>query len=80
MYKYKLRMKGNLKLVGELLMRGIMTPKVGLHIMNELLESRDKDKLEALASFMTTVGEFFEVILLRRHSHFSHADEFPRDH
>eukprot|EP01053_Blabericola_migrator_P000451 Blabericola_migrator_1__450@NODE_1107_length_5417_cov_89_354766_g12_i1_p3_GENE_NODE_1107_length_5417_cov_89_354766_g12_i1NODE_1107_length_5417_cov_89_354766_g12_i1_p3_ORF_typecomplete_len179_score42_87MIF4G/PF02854_19/2_4e20SRP68/PF16969_5/0_047_NODE_1107_length_5417_cov_89_354766_g12_i147825318 len=58
--KYKTRMKGNLKFAGELLKRGMMNTRVAMHIMDTLMQNKGEYQLEALATFMTTVGPFLE--------------------
>lgn len=57
--KYKTRMLGNIKLVGELIRNGMLAPKIALAVSAEL--ARDdpgvrEERLETLAVFLETVG------------------------
>lgn len=57
--KYKTRMLGNIKLVGELIRHGMLAPKVAISVATEL--ARDdalvlEERLETLAVFLETVG------------------------
>jgi hypothetical protein len=57
--KYKTKMLGNIKLVGQLIRHGMLSPKIALSVAGELIRDdpmvRD-ERLETLAVFLETVG------------------------
>jgi len=62
--KYKTRMLGNIKLVGELIRHGMLAPKIALSVAAELLRDdpivRD-ERLETLAVFLESVGSSLDI-------------------
>lgn len=58
--KYKTRMVGNIRLVGELLVRKLIPSKVMLAILDELLSGPTPEALEAAAVLLTVVGPTFD--------------------
>jgi hypothetical protein len=58
--QYKMRMIGNIKFVGALLVRKMLASKVMLAIMEELLQDPTPEALESLASLLTVVGPTFD--------------------
>eukprot|EP00439_Symbiodinium_sp_Y106_P066941 s740_g10.t18 len=59
MVKYKTKMLGNIRLVGELIRHGMLAPKIAIAVASEL--ARDdpavrSERLETLATFLETVG------------------------
>mmetsp|Transcript_208 Transcript_208/g.696 ORF Transcript_208/g.696 Transcript_208/m.696 type:complete len:821 (-) Transcript_208:118-2580(-) len=66
-HKWKLRMVGNVKLVGQLLVQELVKSKVLIICAEELLASRTADAMELLASLLTTVGLKFDVPSWRHH-------------
>jgi len=57
--KYKTKMLGNIRLVGELIRHGMLAPKIAIAVASEL--ARDdpavrSERLETLATFLETVG------------------------
>jgi len=57
---YKMRMLGNIKFVGSLLVRKMLASKVMLAIMEELLQEPTPEALESLAALLTVVGPTFD--------------------
>lgn len=57
---YKMRMLGNIKFVGALLVRKMLASKVMLAIMEELLQEPTSEALESLAALLTVVGPTFD--------------------
>jgi hypothetical protein len=59
--RYKQRMLGNIRLVGELLTRKMLSPKVLIGCSHELLAAPFvPDRLESLAALLTTAGPTFD--------------------
>lgn len=59
--RYKQRMLGNIRLVGELLTRKMLSPKVLIGCSHELLAAPFvPDRLESLAALLTTAGPAFD--------------------
>jgi hypothetical protein len=59
--RYKKRMLGNIRLVGELLTRKMLSPKVLIACSSELLTAPFvSDRLESLAALLTTAGPTFD--------------------
>merc|ERR1719160_420257 len=59
--RYKKRMLGNIRFVGELLVRKMLSPKVLIGCSSELLASPlVPEKLESLAALLTTAGPTFD--------------------
>lgn len=55
--KYKTKMLGNIKLVGELIRRGMLVRKIALSIASDLVQAPvHAERLEALAVFLETAG------------------------
>jgi len=57
---YKMRMLGNIRFVGALLVRKMLASKVMLAIMEELLQDPTPEALESLAAFLTVVSPTFD--------------------
>lgn len=57
---YKMRMLGNIRFVGALLVRKMLASKVMLSIMEELLQEPTSEALESLASLLMVVGPTFD--------------------
>jgi len=57
---YKMRMLGNIRFVGALLVRKMLASKVMLAIMEELLQAPTPEALESLAALLTVVGPTFD--------------------
>jgi len=57
---YKMRMIGNIRFVGALLVRKMLASKVALAIMEELLQDPTPEALESLAALLTSVGASFD--------------------
>lgn len=68
--KYKTKMLGNVKLVGQLLIRKMVSSQVILMCIEELLENQNEETLETLVSFLTEVGPRFDDNLWKRHKKF----------
>lgn len=58
--KYKLQMLGNIKFVGALLVRQVLTNKVMVGIIEELFSGRTPLMLELLAALVTVIGPAFD--------------------
>lgn len=58
--QYKMRMIGNIRFVGALLVRKMLASKVMLVIMQELLEKPTGEALESLAALLNVVGPTFD--------------------
>eukprot|EP00933_Yihiella_yeosuensis_P063210 TRINITY_DN6631_c0_g2_i1.p1 TRINITY_DN6631_c0_g2~~TRINITY_DN6631_c0_g2_i1.p1 ORF type:complete len:822 (-),score=243.00 TRINITY_DN6631_c0_g2_i1:341-2806(-) len=59
--RYKLCMLGNIRLVGAILARKMLNPKVLLSILEELMSDPTPEALESLAALLTVVGSTFDV-------------------
>jgi hypothetical protein len=57
---YKMRMIGNIRFVGALLVRKMLASKVALAIMEELLQDPTLEALESLAALLTAIGASFD--------------------
>jgi hypothetical protein len=57
---YKMRMLGNIRFVGALLVRKMLASKVALAIMEELLQEPTPEALESLAALLTVIGASFD--------------------
>merc|ERR1712224_501469 len=58
--RLKTRMLGNMRFVGELLVRRLLAGKVFIAIADELLSTGGEAELESLAALLTVVGPRFE--------------------
>jgi hypothetical protein len=58
--KYKTQMLGNIRFVGALMNRKMLSSKVMMVIMEELLQDPTPQALECLAAFLTVVGGTFD--------------------
>jgi len=58
--RYKMRMIGNIRFVGALLVRKMLASKVALAIMEELLQDPTPEALESLAALLTSIGANFD--------------------
>jgi len=59
--RYKLRMLGNIRFVGALLVRRMLVSKVMLSIIEELMQDPTSEALESLAALLDVVGPTFDV-------------------
>merc|ERR1719162_1578378 len=59
-FAYKMRMIGNIRFVGALLVRKMLASKVMLAIIEELLAEPTPEALETLAALLTVVGADFD--------------------
>jgi hypothetical protein len=59
-HKYKMRMLGNIRFVGALLVRHMLASKVMFAIMEELLLEPTPESLESLACLLTAIGPEFD--------------------
>jgi len=66
-HKWKTRMVGNIKLVGQLLIQDLVKSKVLIICAEELLAARTSDSMELLASLLSTVGHKFDVPAFKYH-------------
>lgn len=64
--KYKQRMLGNIRLVGELLVRKMLSPRILIACIEELISQ--PDRLESLAALLTTVGPTFDTPTWTHHA------------
>merc|ERR1712224_416067 len=73
--KFKTRMLGNLRFVGELLVRKLLAGKILLAVSEELLSIGDSSSIEAAATLLTVAGPAFDrkswVFLPRLHAIFT---------
>lgn len=58
--KYKTQMLGNVKLIGHLLRRAMLSPKIIFHCTDELLSIGTDESLETLCVFLDTIGTTFD--------------------
>lgn len=58
--KYKTQMLGNVKLIGHLLKRAMLSPKIIFHCTDELLSIGTAESLETLCVFLDTIGTTFD--------------------
>jgi hypothetical protein len=58
--KYKTKMLGNIRLVGHLLIRRMLSPKIIFHCTDELLSIGTDEALETLCCFVETIGKTFD--------------------
>jgi len=58
--RYKTKMLGNMKFVGQLLINKALSSKVAIQCMEELLENSSEETLETLCAFLTTIGPEFD--------------------
>eukprot|EP00929_Paragymnodinium_shiwhaense_P119685 TRINITY_DN91579_c0_g1_i1.p1 TRINITY_DN91579_c0_g1~~TRINITY_DN91579_c0_g1_i1.p1 ORF type:complete len:578 (-),score=143.94 TRINITY_DN91579_c0_g1_i1:102-1835(-) len=58
--RYKTKMLGNVKLIGQLLHRKMLSPKILFHVAEELLTISSAEALETLAAFLRTIGAAFD--------------------
>jgi len=58
--KYKTKMLGNVKLIGHLLRRAMLSPKIIFHCTDELLSIGTDESLETLCTFLDTIGTTFD--------------------
>lgn len=58
--KYKTLMLGNVKLIGHLLRRAMLSPKIIFHCTDELLTINTDESLETLCVFLDTIGTTFD--------------------
>jgi len=58
--KYKTHMLGNVKLIGCLLRRAMLSPKIIFHCTDELLSINTDESLETLCVFLDTIGTTFD--------------------
>jgi hypothetical protein len=58
--KYKTKMLGNIRLVGHLLIRRMLSPKIIFHCTDELLSIGTEEALETLIVFVETIGKAFD--------------------
>jgi len=58
--KYKTKMLGNVKLIGHLLRREMLSPKIIFHCTDELLSIGTEESLETLCCFLDTIGTTFD--------------------
>jgi len=59
--RYKMRMLGNIRFIGALLVRKMLATKVMFAIMEELLSEPTPEALESLASLLNVVGPAFDI-------------------
>jgi hypothetical protein len=59
--RYKMRMLGNIRFVGALLVRKMLATKVMFAIIEELLSDPTPEALESLASLLSVVGSTFDL-------------------
>lgn len=57
---YKMRMLGNIRFVGSLLVRKMLVSKIMLSIMEELITDPTSESLESLSAFLIVVGPTFD--------------------
>lgn len=58
--KYKTKMLGNVRLVGHLLSRRMLSPKIIFLCADQLLECGTEEALETLCAFLDTIGPAFD--------------------
>jgi len=58
--KYKTKMLGNMRLVGQLLNRKMLSPKIIFLCVDELLRCGTEEALETLCAFLDTIGPSFD--------------------
>lgn len=58
--KYKTKMLGNVRLIGHLLQRRMLSPKIIFHVTDELLGIGSAEALETLCTFLGTIGATFD--------------------
>jgi len=58
--KFKTKMLGNVKLIGCLLRRAMLSPKIIFHCTDELLSIGSDESLETLCVFLDTIGTTFD--------------------
>merc|ERR1719453_1749435 len=58
--KYKTKMLGNMRLVGQLLIRKMLSPKIIFLCTDELLRCGTEESLETLCAFLETIGPVFD--------------------
>jgi len=58
--KYKTKMLGNMRLVGQLLCRKMLSPKIIFLCVDELLRCGTEEALETLCAFLDTIGPSFD--------------------
>lgn len=68
--KHKMRVQGNIRLVGLLLVRKMVSSKVLIGCSQELLKNPSPTTLEPLASLLTTTGREFDTTNWQYHSGF----------
>merc|ERR1719253_1733495 len=68
-FRYKARMLGNMKFVGQLLMRKMVSSKVMFECAESLVEQRNEATLETLVVFLTTIGPHYDF------EHFARYDQ-----
>lgn len=68
--KYKTKMLGNLRFVGQLLSKKMLASRVLIAVAEELLRTPTNESLEALATFLTAVGPTFDNTNWVMHSQF----------
>lgn len=74
--KWKMRMMGNIRLVGNLLTKKMVASKVLISCAEELLANPSPSTLEPLASLLTATGKEFDVSSYKFHTQF--CDIFSR--
>lgn len=62
-YDRRLRMKsvGNIRFIGELFKKNMLTVNIMLRCLNNLLTNRDEESLECLCKLLTTIGKEMEM-------------------
>lgn len=62
----KMHMLGNMKFIGHLVIRKMLTVEVGFQVIEELLKLSSEDALEALCSFLHIVGPVFDKKVIKQ--------------
>jgi len=81
--KYKTRMLGNVRLIGQLLKRRMLSAKIIFHVTDELVSIGSPEALETLAVFLQTIGSTFDTPRWQGHARlegvFLRAELFAED-
>lgn len=65
--KYKRSMLGNMKFVGQLLIRKMLSSKIMFQCVDRLLEVKNEESLETLTVFLTTIGPHYDTPEFQRY-------------